>query len=335
MKRSFSVALRSLPALTILLAACPPYAAKAQDQPQPSVNYPYAPLNPYPVIPPTQAGQPGANTQVPWPWNPLGNPPPAMFNQTSPDANVPMPKWPDNSPYSAAYPQPPKPQPTSGEYFPDSGRAHAYTDPIPGFQPPKIPSEVDPATMPSGYRNEAEGADPQRVNQKQPVEQSVESQAKLDEQKKEEARKAPDDSALTDKTVSPEEKAEAEAKKKKEEIEKIKQALKEEEADKKKAADAKEQEEKRKKAFAEMRNDSLRQAMFELNAKQYGQCMATLSKVLSNNPNNPQAHYLKAVCNVMQRQYGDAASEYKEVLRLTPDSDLGRRAAEGLRKINF
>ena len=79
--------------------------------------------------------------------------------------------------------------------------------------------------------------------------------------------------------------------------------------------------------------DPIREALFEMRMKQYDKALATVNKVLAGNPRHPQAHYVKAVVYVMMRQYGQAAGEYREVLRLVPNSQLGKLAEEGLKKI--
>ncbi len=81
-------------------------------------------------------------------------------------------------------------------------------------------------------------------------------------------------------------------------------------------------------------HDPLRSALLELNSKKYDRALADVNKVLAGNPKHPQAHYIKAIVYVMMRQYPLAASEYRQVLQLTPNSTLGRRAAEGLKKLN-
>lgn len=81
--------------------------------------------------------------------------------------------------------------------------------------------------------------------------------------------------------------------------------------------------------------DPIRDALFAVRMKQYDKALGTLNKVLSGNPSHPQAHYVKAVVFVMLRQYPQAATEYREVLRLVPNSDLGKRAQEGLKKIQL
>ncbi|HEY9869542.1 MAG TPA: tetratricopeptide repeat protein [Candidatus Obscuribacterales bacterium] len=79
--------------------------------------------------------------------------------------------------------------------------------------------------------------------------------------------------------------------------------------------------------------DPIREALFDMRMKQYDKALATVNKVLAGNPRHPQAHYVKAVVYVMMRQYPQAAGEYKEVLRLVPNSQLGKLAEEGLKKI--
>src|SRR5262249_23781824 len=79
--------------------------------------------------------------------------------------------------------------------------------------------------------------------------------------------------------------------------------------------------------------DPLREAAFLMNAKQYNQSLDTLNKVLAVNGNNPQARYLRAVVHVMLRQYGEAATDYQQVIKLSPGTELGKRAVEGLKRI--
>ena len=62
--------------------------------------------------------------------------------------------------------------------------------------------------------------------------------------------------------------------------------------------------------------------------------MRILSKVLSHDPKNAQAHYIKAATLVLMRRYSEAKIEYKEVLHLTPEnSELANLAHKGLEKL--
>jgi tetratricopeptide (TPR) repeat protein len=73
--------------------------------------------------------------------------------------------------------------------------------------------------------------------------------------------------------------------------------------------------------------------VFAINAKNYSHGLALLNALLAREPTNSQAHYLKAVIQVFTHSYKDAAKEYREVLRLSPGTDLARRAQAGLDKI--
>lgn len=87
--------------------------------------------------------------------------------------------------------------------------------------------------------------------------------------------------------------------------------------------------------FSTQSYSALKDAMFDLNTKKYDQCLEKLNRILARNPNQPDAHYLRAVAYVMLRQYSNAANDYRKVVQLSPNSDLGRKAREGLRKLSF
>ena len=78
----------------------------------------------------------------------------------------------------------------------------------------------------------------------------------------------------------------------------------------------------------------MRRALLDLKTAQYDQCLAKLDQILSQDPHNAQAHYLKAVVYVMTRHYSQAAAEYRETLKNNPGPDLGERARSGLAKLN-
>lgn len=147
-----------------------------------------------------------------------------------------------------------------------------------------------------------------------------------DEDKKAEEKKAEDKKAEEKKTADEKEKL----KKEKE----AKGGAEGKEGEEEKKAEEKEEKEK-KREFSATTYDPIRDAMFQLNARAYDKSLDTLNRLLLSNPNHPQGHYLRAVVYVMMRRYPDAAREYKEVIRLTPSSDLGRRASEGLKKISL
>ena len=77
----------------------------------------------------------------------------------------------------------------------------------------------------------------------------------------------------------------------------------------------------------------LNAAMFDINSKRYADGIQKLEKVLQANPANSSALYLRAVAQVMMHKYSEAAGDYEKVIKLSPGSDLAKRAEEGLRKI--
>lgn len=79
----------------------------------------------------------------------------------------------------------------------------------------------------------------------------------------------------------------------------------------------------------------LKEAIFYLNTKKYAEAQSTLNKYLKTHHNDAQAYYLRAVVHVMLRDYHHAAQDYKEAIRIHPNSDLSRKAEDGLRKIRF
>ena len=80
--------------------------------------------------------------------------------------------------------------------------------------------------------------------------------------------------------------------------------------------------------------DPLREAVFLLDTKQYKSALTILNQQLNSNPNNTRAHYLRACNYVFLRRYPEAITDYKEVIRLSPGSELSIRAVKGLRQIS-
>lgn len=78
---------------------------------------------------------------------------------------------------------------------------------------------------------------------------------------------------------------------------------------------------------------ALNDANFELEAKNYSEAIAKLDRILIEQPNNPSAHYMKAVANVFLKNYKEAQSEYALVIKCAPGSALAQRASDGLAKI--
>jgi hypothetical protein len=79
----------------------------------------------------------------------------------------------------------------------------------------------------------------------------------------------------------------------------------------------------------------LRDAIIYLNAQEYQNCLASISGYLAKDPNNAEAHYIKAVTLVYLRQYTDAASEYRQTISLTKDPQLQQKAQDGLKKLGL
>lgn len=79
----------------------------------------------------------------------------------------------------------------------------------------------------------------------------------------------------------------------------------------------------------------LRDAIIYLNAQDYQGCLTSISNYLAKDPNNAEAHYIKAVTLVYLRQYTDAAAEYRQTIALTKDPQLQQKAEEGLKKLGL
>ena len=76
----------------------------------------------------------------------------------------------------------------------------------------------------------------------------------------------------------------------------------------------------------------LKDALFNINIGQYQTSIDTLNKLLENDPNNAQAHYIKAVALVFLQKFTQACEEYRKVMAISPNSELSQRAEEGLKK---
>lgn len=129
-------------------------------------------------------------------------------------------------------------------------------------------------------------------------------------------------------------KAEAETKKAEEEERKAQEALKKEEEEQKKAegdkkGDKKEEDKKI------LPYDPLREVIVEMNARDYTRALQRLDELIGKDPHQAKAIYLRAIVHVHRRQYHLAAKDYREVIKLAPDTDLAVRAQDGLKKINF
>lgn len=73
--------------------------------------------------------------------------------------------------------------------------------------------------------------------------------------------------------------------------------------------------------------------LFELSTGNYSSSVEKLDKILSKEPKNATAHYLKAIALVKLRNYTAAQTEYKLVLQLVPNTELAKKADAGLSKI--
>lgn len=262
-------------------------------------SYPYAPMNPYLPIAPPPANPPGQQgNSLPWPWNPLGTPTAPLPNQTIPASQVPTPTI--NPPSNLVTPNP----------IARDGAINPFGESVaPGYTPePPSTQQPAPAATTAIIGAPAQGA-----------------QAAPEEKKAPEAKA--DNKEATDKKPLLQDRNKPAKKAKKAGDPATEGEILDDAAPVSTAVKAPEP--------SQASYDPIKDALFQMNSKQYSHSLATLNRVLSSNPNNPRARYVRAIVNVMLRQYPDAVRDYKEVIRLTPDSDLGRKAAEGLRKISL
>ncbi len=78
----------------------------------------------------------------------------------------------------------------------------------------------------------------------------------------------------------------------------------------------------------------LASAITALNLGQYEESLATVNKILAQDPKNAQAYYVKAVLNVLMRNFASARTNYEAALRNTIDPALINRVHAGLNKLN-
>jgi hypothetical protein len=77
----------------------------------------------------------------------------------------------------------------------------------------------------------------------------------------------------------------------------------------------------------------IRRALSDLQGRNFDACVNKLDAILQVEPRNAQAHYLKAVVNVITRHYTQAAIEYRAVLQNSPTAELSSLAQSGLSKL--
>lgn len=77
----------------------------------------------------------------------------------------------------------------------------------------------------------------------------------------------------------------------------------------------------------------LRDALSCMASSDYEKSVQVIDRFLLENPNDAQAHYLRAVALVKLRRYENAAAEYKQVLHIRPGDRLGDLARNGLKKL--
>ena len=80
-------------------------------------------------------------------------------------------------------------------------------------------------------------------------------------------------------------------------------------------------------------NVELRDAVFKVTVRDYISSATQLQKLLVEEPDNAQAHYLLAVTYVWLRRFPDAVRQYNDVVRLQPKGDLAKLAISGLAKL--
>lgn len=79
---------------------------------------------------------------------------------------------------------------------------------------------------------------------------------------------------------------------------------------------------------------ALKDVSMLMGSRDYKGALEKLAPILSRDPRNPMALYLRGVNQVMLHKYTEAASDYESVIKLSPGSDLAMRAADGLKKLH-
>lgn len=77
----------------------------------------------------------------------------------------------------------------------------------------------------------------------------------------------------------------------------------------------------------------LKKALLQLQLRNYDKSLTLLDEIITTNPKNAEAHYLKAVIFVLTRKYDAAANEYRLVLKNDPSPTLSQKARTGLTKL--
>ncbi|MDR3614446.1 MAG: hypothetical protein P4L53_12860 [Candidatus Obscuribacterales bacterium] len=79
--------------------------------------------------------------------------------------------------------------------------------------------------------------------------------------------------------------------------------------------------------------NQLATALKEMNSGSYTKCLETLDSIIKNEPKNAQAYYVKAVTNVLMRDFAHARQNYEMTLRCTNDEQLIAKTKTGLKKL--
>lgn len=88
-----------------------------------------------------------------------------------------------------------------------------------------------------------------------------------------------------------------------------------------------------KSAPGETPDSKYKEVLFDMGARNYASSLSKLDKLISKEPKDPTAHYLRAITQVNLRNYKAAEEDYKTVTRLIPGSALANKAEQGLKKI--
>jgi hypothetical protein len=74
-------------------------------------------------------------------------------------------------------------------------------------------------------------------------------------------------------------------------------------------------------------------ALKEMNSGNYTKCLETLDSIIKSEPKNAQAYFVKAVTNVLMRDFAHARQNYEMTLRCTDDEQLIKKTKAGLLKL--
>ena len=235
------------------------------------------------------------------------------------------------------------PEPTSPQFGPDGDKpgqqpgqtAAKFETPVPTAEV-TLPPAAGEKSEEGEKKTEAKEGDKKDEKKEEGKEGDKKDEKDAKDEKKEEGKEGEKKDEKDEKADAKDEKKDEKKDAKADAKDTKKDEKKDEKKEGDKKADAKDGDKTEKKEEVKyLPYHPLRESISLMQANRLAESESLLTRELKKDPKNAQAVYIRATVYVRMRQYEKAATDYREVLKLSPTGDLAAKAKAGLTKLHF